>query len=221
MKKQIITLAVAFFAALTCLRADTSYLLIQGAFGPGGTEETFKWAVTYPTGYAISGQDLLTAVFGPATLNGTYSDDFGGTFPYYTAGNGTQGASYIDFAGGFGAPFLASVTLNSTTVAQDTSYNSTWSYYVAGGGSNLGNGYDNSGAWTFSQDGSLVRTPVDGSFDAWVFGPFGVTVDGEGNTPTAENFAGATALSIPEPGSTTLLLVGAGGLLAYFKKRRA
>ena len=206
------------FAATASLRADTSYLLIQGAFGPGNTEETFKWAITYPTGYAISGQDLLTAVFGSMSLNGTYSDDFGGTYPYLTAGNDTTGAGYIEF---FGSPFLASVTLNSITVAQDTSYNSIWNYYVAGGGSNLGNGYDNSGAWTYSQDGSLARTLVDGSFDAWVFGGFGTTVDGEVNNPTTENFAGATALSIPEPGSTTLLLVGAGGLLVYFKKRRA
>ena len=59
MKKKTITLAVALFAAVAGLRADTSHLLIQGPFGAGGTEATFKWQVNYGAGVLLNGQDLL------------------------------------------------------------------------------------------------------------------------------------------------------------------
>ena len=64
MKKKTITLAVALFAAAAGLRADTSYLLIQGPFGAGSTEATFKWQVNYGAGLLVNGQGLLNTVFG-------------------------------------------------------------------------------------------------------------------------------------------------------------
>jgi hypothetical protein len=235
MKKTIIAVAVALLAPLTGLRADTSYLLIQGPFGSGGGTDTFEWQVNYQAGALLTGQDLLNTVFGQPALNGTYSDDFGGIYNYYTAGNSAQGAGYIDFGSNpsqLTAPFLAAVTLNSTTVAQDPSYSPGWNYYVAGEAGHP------DGAWTYSLGGSLTRTLVNGSFDAWVFGSTypaatiydgtvgGINDDGSTSTgvnaPMAADFAGAMVINIvPEPGSTALLLLGAAGLFELYKRRRA
>lgn len=228
MKKLHIIIAAAFFAALTGAYADTSYLLIQGPFGLGGTGETFKWQVNYPTGYLLSGLDLLSALFGSPSLDGTYTDGFGGTYNHYAAGTTTQGAGYIDFGTNpnqLTAPFMISVTLASTTVLQDPSYSPGWNYYVAGGGSNNRSGYANNGAWTYSNDGEMARTLADGSFDGWVFGstfpPATIQVQGGANTPTLQDFVGATVLNVPEPGSVALLLIGAGGMLVLGKRRCA
>jgi hypothetical protein len=240
MKKTIIALAVAYMATLTGLRADTSYLLIQGPFGAGGGTDTFEWQVNYQAGALLTGQALLNSIFGQPALNGTYSDGFGGTYNYYAAGNGTQGAGYIDFGSNPGQltePFLTSVTLNSTTVAQDPSYSPGWNYYVAGGGPDNGAGYSD-GAWTYSNDGEMGRTLANGSFDAWVFGATypaatiddgtvgGINDDGSASTgvnaPTVADFAGATVIEVvPEPGSAALLIVGAAGLFKLYPRRRA
>lgn len=228
MKKHLITLALAFLASAAALRADTSYLLIQGPFGAGGAEATFKWQVNYQAGVLQTGQDLLDAVFGSPSLSGTYMDGFGFTYQNWVAGNGVKGADYIDFNNSsFSAPFVVSFTLNSTSVAQTADYNTGWIYYLAGGGSNLGNGYDNDGAWTFGQDGTLSRSLVNGSFDAFVYGAtsFGdpVTfVDGANNAPTAPNFVGVTVINVvPEPASAALMVFCGGGMLALLKRRRA
>jgi len=223
MKKQIITLVVVFVAASSGLRADTSYLLIQGPFGLSGTSATFKWQVNYQSGMLVTGQDLLGAVFGSPTLNGTYTDAFSSTYNYYKAGNSTQGAGYIDFGttNTFNQPFLVSLTLDSTTVAQDPSYSPGYNYYVAGGGS--AQTYPNAGAWTYSGDGTITRTLVNGSFDAWVFGNTfpSATIAGTANTPTTVNFASATVIDVvPEPTGVALLLLSAGGLCAFSKRRR-
>ena len=221
MKKYSLSLALSLLALLVHAQADTSYLLVQGPFGSGGATETFKWQVNYPTGQLETGLDLLQAVFGPLSRNGSFSDNFGGTYDQWVTGNNTQGLSLIDFNNNnLTAPFALSFTLDSTAVIMPPDYSSTWAYYVAGGGSNLGNGYDNNGDWTFSQDGALDRTLVDGSFDSWVFGDGSEVVDGSGNTPTTPNFVGATVVNVPEPTSGALLILGAGGMLTAFSRRR-
>jgi len=220
LKKHLFSLALLVLASLARVQADTSYLLIQGPFGSGGAEQTFKWQVNYRTGQLTTGLDLLSAVFGSPSHSGSFNDDFGGTYDQWVAGNGTQGMSLIDFNNNnLSAPFTISFTLASKTVVMPPDYSLTWSYYVAGGGSNLGNGYDNAGNWTFSQDGSLARTLVDGSFDSWVFGDFTAAIDGAGNTPTTSNFSGATVINVPEPTGAAMLVFGAGGL-ALFRRRR-
>jgi hypothetical protein len=221
MKKYSAAIALSLLALLTQVQAGTYYLLVQGPFGSSGATETFKWQVNDPTGQLETGLDLLQAVFGPLSRSGSFSDNFNGTYDQYVAGNSTQGLSMIDFNNSnLTAPFALSFTLDSTPVIMPPDYSLTWAYYVAGGGSNLGNGYDNLGAWTFSQDGALDRTLDDGSFDSWVFGDFTAAVEGDGNTPTAANFTGATVVNVPEPTSATLLVLGAGGTLAAFSRRR-
>jgi hypothetical protein len=226
MKKHLFTLALVLLASLSRVQADTSYLLIQGPFGSGGAPETFKWQVNYQPGQLETGFDLITTVFGTPTPDGTFPDIFGGPHNLWTAGNSTQGIGIMDFANGDGileSPFIVSLTLNSTQVTSDVSLSPGWTSYVAGGGSNQGNGYDN-GVWSFSQDGLLSRTLVDGSYDAWVYGiTFGdsaVTVDGVENDPVAPNFAGATVINVPEPSSAMLLIVGGAGFATAFNRRR-
>ncbi len=227
MKKKISTLAVALFAAAAGLRADTSYLLIQGPFGPLDAELTFKWQVNYPAGALVYGQDLMNAVFGAPTQNGVYMDAFANTYDYYEAGTGMQKAGYIDFGtmpGTLTSPFLVSLTLGLTTVTQEPDYNPGFTYYVAGGGG--AQAYPNGGTWSSSLDGAATRTLANGSYDAFVFGPtdyqMEAQISGTTNTPTATNFIAATPINaVPEPASALLFLIGAGGLLALSKRRRA
>ncbi|MEQ1850889.1 MAG: PEP-CTERM sorting domain-containing protein [Chthoniobacteraceae bacterium] len=224
MKMKTIISIVALFAAVAGLRADTSYLLIQGPFGMSGSEVTFKWKVNYDAGVLLTGQQLLNAVFGTPAASGTYTDGFAGVYDLYRAGNPTLGAGYIDFdttPGSLGLPFLVSLTLGGITVEQDPSYSPGFNYYVAGGGG--GQVYPNMGAWTFSIDGSAARTLSNGSFDAWVFGSTfpSAMVNGAGNTPAVPNFSGATEITaVPEPAGVLLVLFGAGGLFALPRRRR-
>jgi hypothetical protein len=220
--KKLSVIVAALFAAVAGLRADTSYLLIQGPFGSGGAEATFKWQVIYPNGVLQYGRDLLSAVFGPPTLSGTYTDAFSGTYEYYTAGNATTGVGYIDFGttpGQLDTPLVISYTLGGVAVAMDSDYSPGYNYYVAGGSG--AQNYPNSGAWTFSQDGTSTRTLADGSYDGWVYGNTfpEAPINGAGNTPTTANFAGATVVVVPEPASAALLLLGMGGLLALKRRR--
>ena len=222
MKKLFAITAAFAVTAASCLRADTSYLLFQGPFGPGSAEATFKWQVNYQPGVLVSGQNLLTAVFGAPTSNGTYTDGFATTYNYYSSGNSTKGAGYIDFGltSQLTSPFLVSVTLGSTTVVQAPDYSTGWNYYVAGGGG--AHAYPNAGVWSYSDDGSTTRTLANGSYDAWVFGNTFPAAAINGSLPTGPNFSGATAINVvPEPASAALLLLGAGGLLAMSKRRRA
>ncbi|MGB8352580.1 MAG: PEP-CTERM sorting domain-containing protein [Chthoniobacteraceae bacterium] len=232
MKKLLIIIAAAYFAVLAAAQADTSYLLIQGAFGDGGSTETFLWQVNYQAGTLVTGQDLLTAVLGSTSLNGTYADGFASTYNYYTSGNSTQGAAFIDFGSSTSSPpaqpvtpFVVSFTLGGTTVAQDPSYSPGWTYYVAGGAGtngsdNLGGAYPD-GTWSFSDDGGYNRTLTNGSFDGYVFGSTSDSPSIAGFDPTVTDFAGATVINvIPEPRSTALLIFGAGGMLLLLKKRR-
>jgi hypothetical protein len=195
MKKTIITLTVACFAAFTGLRADTSYLLIQGPFGSGGAVETFKWQVNYQAGQLTKGFDLLTAALNPEQLQ--YS-----TYPF---GNLVDG-----------------FTLNGTSVSNNYPA-AMWIYYSA----------DATGQpWTYSDSGAALRNLVNGSFDGWVFGFSTFDPDtfalisadpivGGTNTPTLANFSTATVVGVPEPGSASLLLIGAGAMLSFLKRRRA
>jgi hypothetical protein len=223
-KMKTIISVVALLAAVAGLRADTSYLLIQGPFGMSGSEATFKWKVHYGAGALLTGQQLLNTVFGTPAASGTYTDGFAGVYDLYRAGNSSQGAAYIDFdttPGTLGSPFLLSLTLGAVTVEQDPSYSPGFNYYVAGGGG--GQVYPDAGAWTLSIDGSATRTLANGSFDAWVFGSTfpSAMINGAGNTPSVPNFSGATEITaVPEPAGLLLVLSGAGGLFALPRRRR-
>lgn len=210
-------LLVLLLSANSALGA-TSYLLIQGEFNAlTAGEETYKWRVNYNAGELVTSLDLLNAIFGVPTANGTYDDDFGGTYPYLTAGNSTTGASYFDFGGG--SLFLESFKLNSTNVAMNPDYDPSWSTHVAGGsGSNHGGAYPNTGIWTYSDDGITTRQISDGSFDGWVFGSSSFN---SGNDPLLTNFSGATIINYsatPEPGRSVLLLLG--GIALATRRRR-
>jgi hypothetical protein len=237
MKTKTIAVAAAWLFTFASLRADTSYLLIQGPFGAGGAEETFKWKVNYPSGVLQSGQDLLSAVFGSPSLSAVpYTDAYSSDYNYYIAGNGAKGVGYIDFGSSVSAPpstpvspFVVSFTLASTPVAQDTSFNPAWSYEVAGGtGDNAVGTYPNESygnyapnVWNFSNDGILSRGVTDGSFDAWVFGSTYSSPEIDGSNVTTADFVGATVINVaPEPSSAALLAFGMSGMLAFLKRRR-
>jgi len=213
------SLILAVSLAANSALGAISYLLIQGEFNSGSVgEETYKWQVNYNTGDLVTSLDLLNAVFGVPSANGTYTDAFSGVYPYLSAGNSTKGAGYIDFGGG--SLFLESFTLNSTKVAQDTDYDPSWSSYVAGGtGTTYGGPYPNAGAWTYSDDGITTRQIGDGSFDGWVFGASSFNA---GNNPLVANFSGATVINYsatPEPSRSILLLFA--GIVLVTRRRRS
>jgi len=173
------------------LHADTSYLLLQGPFGSGSSELTYKFVVNYPTGYLITGQDLLNAVFGNPVTDGTVQNDpvFGG-LPYFISGNSTQGAGYASY--GPGSYLALSYTINSVKIDTNDSTpagTSTvgWNYYVAGG---AGDGaiftppstysygaYPDTDGWILSNDGTGTRFLSNGSYDGWVYGNTGSDID--------------------------------------------
>ncbi len=226
MKKLLTTLAAAFLVACASVYADTSYLLVQGPFGLNGATETFKWKVFYDPGTLVTGQDLLNAAFGIPVVNGTYTDGFGGTYDYFTAGNATQGAGYFSF---YGSLLTESFTLDGTKVAMDPSYSPTWSYFVAGGSGNVDpvnnpTGLYGDGAWSYSNDGLATRQLTDGSFDGWVFEADNYPnpqdpIAGSSNAPTVSDFADATEVTVvPEPGSVALVLIGIAGVWAFRKR---
>lgn len=212
------SLILVITLAANSAQGAVSYLLIQGEFNAGSLgEETYKWKVNYNTGELVTSLDLLNAVFGVPSANGTYTDAFSGVYPYLSAGNSTQGAGYFDFGGG--SLFLESFTLNSTKVAQDTDYDPSWSSHVAGGfGTNHGGSYPNAGTWTYSDDGITTRQIADNSFDGWVFGASSFN---SGNNPLVADFSGATVINYsatPEP-SRSLLLLFAGIALMMHRRR--
>jgi hypothetical protein len=221
MKKLLILLTLAFATVRVADAADTSYVLIQGPFGSNSEVKTFEWQVFYNPGQLTNSISLLSAVFGtPVDTGLRYEDDFGGSYEIFSAGNTTRGATYIDFGGG--SLFTLSFTFDGVKVQQDTSYNSTWSLYVAGGGGdNVPGGgatYPNAGSWTYADDGLKTRTVANGSYDGWVFGPFNTTIAGAQNTPLAGNFTNAQVINlVPEPSSTLLLVCGAG---LFLRRRR-
>ena len=214
MKKLFLLLATSLCLTRFAM-ADTSYLLVQGPFGDGGSLETFEWKVNYNSGTLITGQQLLNVVFGvPVDANTLYGGN-----EVFTATNNLIGAKYIDFGGG--SLFTISYTLGGSTVEQDPNFSPGWNYYVAGG-SGTGGSYT-SGSWAYSNDGLSTRTLTDGSFDAWSFGatyPNDPIMNGDTTyAPTANNFASATVINVvPEPGS--LAFLAAGGLLLVRRRRR-
>jgi hypothetical protein len=235
MKRQIGIIMAAWLITSAFLRADTSYLLIQGDFGDGGsTEESFKWEVNYASGSLVTGQDLLNDVFGQPVLTGTYTDAFDGTYPEYQAGSGLNIVDYIYF-GSVGGYFPISFTLGGTTQLQDPSYDPSWIYYVAGGGGFYGsddNGapYAN-GSWAISDDGVDTRTLSNGSYDGWVIGdpnvPAPIDDTSGDDAPTTAEFFNTdstnffTVLPIPEPGESLLVVLPMAAVAFWKRKGRA
>lgn len=219
MKKLLFLLATSLCLTRFAM-ADTSYLLLQGPFGDGGSLQTFQWQVNYTHGTLTTGEDLLNVVFGVPVDAGTL---YQSTYEIFSAGNNVQGAHYIDFGTGGSSLFTISYTMGGTTVEQSAAWDPSWNYSVAGGaGGNHGGNYD-SGSWIYSDDGISTRTLSDGSFDAWSFGenfPAAPIVNGTTTyAPTSGNFASATVINVvPEPGS--LAFLSAGGLLLVRRRRR-
>lgn len=223
-------LCLAACAFLHSARADSSFLLIQGAFGAGGSEATFKFRIDYPPGALSTGQNLLDSVFGTPVLDGT---DSANGQPLYFAGTAARNVQYDHFS--FGDQVVA-FTFNSVTIkANDTPASGPtqdWAYYVAGGAGQFNGGPYSSGSWNFANDGQGTRTLATDSFDGWVFGSSGfdsnfssdgsvVTINGAAtdNAPTDADFANAFVISIPEPRGTVLLL-GGMAVLWFWKRRR-
>ena len=246
MKKIIIMLAAALFAAVTGVRGqtDTSYLLIQGPFGSGGSMESFKFQIDYPAGDLITGQDLLNAVLGTPSASCTVSlsDPVFGGYNYDAAGNSSRGAGYVNFGGG--SLLTYSLTLGSTPVTTNDSTpagGSTlgWTYFVAGGSGLYGGAYSNTGNWIPAGDGANTRSLANDSYDGWVFGNSGddidytqvgtaATIDDSSNSDKPSDFSNngpndvSTVINVvPEPGSTALVLAGAAGMFALLKRQRA
>lgn len=201
MKKIIIALAVAFFATITGVRADTSYLLIQGPFGSGGATETFDWVVNYQPGDLTTGLDLLTAALTSDELQTSYYAGLGYLVDGFTLGG-------------------ASVQPGPWDDSTDSGL--VWNYYTAGA---------NDGSWSYAANGASSTAISDGSFDGWVYGTVSYAdypvieaadIAGDNNTPTKANFSDATVITVvPEPGSVALLALGAGGMAMLYKRRRA
>jgi hypothetical protein len=210
--------------SLLCSNASgaVSYLLVQGPFDPSNAVMTFQWKVIYDTGSITTGLDLLKKVFGNPVANGTYDDNFGGTYNYFKSGNSTTGAAFMDFGGG--SLFTESITLSGKKVAMDPGYDPGWNYYAAGGtGSNHAGGTYDPSSWAYSDDGITTRSVADGSYDGWVYGGTfpAATIVGSLFTPTAAHFAGSTVINLsiaPEPGRPMLLLVGLTGLILQRRK---
>jgi len=224
----------------------TSYLAIQGNFGAG--EQTLRWQVDYQAGSLTTGLDLLMAVFGTPTSDGTYQDGFAGEYYYFSSTNGTNGAAYFDFnsdteTGPNGTPladkslFLESFTINGVTQAMVPDYSSTWSNYVSGGTGNMDPGnpdgiYD-SGVWTYANEGITQYLLGAGSIFGWTLGALG---DDMGTVPASASYFTGPILSqfggttpggtytvyalgaVPEPGRAMLLLMA--GLAVCLRRSR-
>jgi hypothetical protein len=231
---------VAFFATISGVRAqtDTSYLLIQGPFGSGGSTATYKWQVKYPEGSLMTSQDLLNTVFGTPVPDGTLQGDYTfGQVSLYAAGNSTQGATYVYYPPSQYFPtaslFTYAIALSSSNVSTNDNVPTGvstrgWNMYVDGGD------VVTTGTWNYSMEGQSGRGLSNDSFDAWVYGDTGsdpgyspagtmATVDGAANDPVAADFADATVINVPEPASLALLAAGAAalGVFALTRKRTA
>lgn len=198
MKKTFSIVAALLLSAAGLLRADTSYLLIQGPFGAGGATETFKFAINYAPGAIPTGFDLLT-----------------------TALTSGQLQSHVDPSWG---PSVDGFTFNSVSVPNDYFVTGTWwNYYtadVSGGAwtySDLGASSRTPADGSF--DGWVFGTST---FDPETWAVTYVTpIDGSGNTPLESNFAGATQVNaVPEPGGIALVFAGGAAVLALRRSLR-
>ena len=209
--KRLLSIVAALAVACTSAFADSSYFLIQGAFGPSGEITTHKWRIDYEPGAdPLTGADLLNAVFGNPTNTGTARHGY----PLYTAGDASMSISYLDHGWGVS---VDSILLNGIEIFAGPVFGDPyWNYFVAGGsGLFQPSGYA-SGVWNESQEGFSTRYLTDGSFDGWVWGEWGVTLD---SFPLESYFADATIIAIPEPGSIALALIGLSGIWVLQRRK--
>ena len=224
-RHHVISLLLAWIAIATPCSGATSYLLVQGSFG--GTPQTYKWQVNYNPGQLTTGQDLLNAIFGNnLTAAGTYSDDFGGSYPIYNTTNGSLGATYIST---FDGSFLIGLKVDGVTAMQSTGYDPFW-YYHATGGTDINSTIYNSALWNEAQYGPASRYLANGSFDAFNLASYGTGItESDSNTgttlindPVATSFSGARIVNLsaaPEPTRAMLAIVGTG--FAFLRRRRS
>lgn len=201
------TCAVALVSAVPLtLKAASSYFMVQGPLGPGGTYQTYKFRVEYSgvltiPGYNAtasplvnSGEALMAAVFGNGVTaaTGVYSNSVGtatipgGFLQSFQMAGGPAVAAGIWPTGPQWGSFSAGGT-----------YVDTWADPVI-------NGVYAPGVWTEAKTGMATRYLSDGSFDAWAYGTMTDTgLDDEwgfdimafapptGVTPTLADFSGA------------------------------
>jgi hypothetical protein len=201
------TCAVVLVSAVPLtLEAASSYFMVQGPLGAGGTYQTYKFRVEYSgvltipgynaeeTPLVNSGEALIAAVFGNGvtTESGVYSNSVGtATIPggflssFQMAGGSSVAAGIWPTGPQWGA-FSAGGT-----------YVDTWADPVI-------NGVYTPGIWTEAKTGMATRYLSDGSFDAWVYGnmsptdfedewgfPIMTFAPPTGVTPTLADFSGS------------------------------
>lgn len=247
----LVTSLVALAIAVpTPLQAASSYFMIQGPLGAGGSYETYKFRVEYSSvlnipGFATednnSGFAMLAAIFGNGVNEptGIYSNSVGTV--------AAPGAFLQSFQMAGGSPVASGIYPTGPQ----------WGYFASGGtyvntwADPVINGTYDPGIWTESKTGMTTRYLADGSFDAWSFGV--MTDTGEDDefgfdiyafappvdvTPTLGDFTGALyaetkisadglpytvyrITSVPEPGRMLLMLVALGGMVLVRRSRRA
>jgi hypothetical protein len=209
--KRLLAVAAALAVACTSAFADSSYFLIQGPFGPAGETTTSKWRIDYESGDLVTGRDLLGAVFGEMTNSGTTK--YGAKL--YSAGNATKGITFLEYSWGL---LIHSISLGGIEIFAGPDLGDPyWGYFVAGGSGEFQPAGYGSDAWHEALEGFSTRYLADGSFDGWLMGYWGDTLD---SVPLETYFADATVIAIPEPGGIGLAFIGFSGIWVLKRRQR-